>query len=221
MSVRGPATISVVMVDDHPLVRLGLRSFFELAEGIELVGEASSGAEAERVVDELVHKGLRPDVVLMDILLPDGDGIATTAALRRRHPDVPVVALTSSEDPDRVRSALRAGAVGYVLKDTSPDAVLSAVRAAARGERHIDVTLALKLTEPDAAGVSRLTAREREVVALVGEGKSNQQIATELVITERTARTHVSNVLRKLGLSSRTQAALWATREGLSPRRPT
>lgn len=220
MSVRDPSTISVVIVDDHALVRLGLRSFLELVEGIELVGEACGGAEAERVIDDLVHKGLSPDVVLMDILLPEGDGIATTAALHHRHPDVAVVALTSSEDPDRVRAVLRAGAVGYVLKDTSPDAVLSAVRAAARGERHIDVALALKLTEPD-VGVARLTAREREVVALVGEGKSNQQIATELVITERTARTHVSNVLRKLGLSSRTQAALWATREGLSPRRPT
>ncbi|WP_413810751.1 response regulator [Streptomyces sp. OE57] len=221
MTTPDRATISVVVVDDHPLVRLGLRSFFEPVDGIEVVGEAGSGAETEGVLDELVRRGQPPDVVLMDILMPEGDGIATTAVLRRRHPGVAVVALTSFEDADYVRSALRAGAVGYVLKDGSPDSVLSTVRSAARGEQHIDVSLALKLAEPPPVDSSRLTAREQEVLALVGEGKSNQQIATALFITERTARTHVSNVLRKLGLSSRTQAALWAARDGRQlPRRP-
>lgn len=216
---RPDQAIRVVIVDDHPLVRVGLRSFLELIDGIDLIGEAGSGAEAERLVEELAERGSLPDVVLMDILLPDGDGIATTASLRHRYPAVAVVALTSFEDADTVRSVLQAGAVGYVLKDTSPDDVISAVRSAALGQRHIDVSLALKLTESGSPEASRLTAREREVVALVGEGKTNQQIATELVITERTARTHVSNVLHKLGLSSRTQVALWATSEGLSPRR--
>lgn len=218
MTTAARATLGVVVVDDHPLVRLGLRSFLEPVDGIEVVGEAASGKEAESVVDELVRQGKPPRVVLMDILMPGADGIATTAVLRCRHPAVAVVALTSSEDADHVRSALQAGAVGYVLKDGSPDSVLSAVRAAARGEHHIDVSLALKLAEPPAMDASRLTAREHEVLALVGEGKSNQEIATALFITERTARTHVSNVLRKLGLSSRTQAALWATRHRRPPR---
>lgn len=215
MTSPDSSNIGVVVVDDHPLVRLGLRSFIELVDGVEIVGEAGSGAEAQRVVDELMRSGNAPDVVLMDILLPDGDGVATTSALRRAHPTVAVVALTSSDDAERVRSALRVGAIGYVLKDAGPDDVLAAVLAAARGEGYIESSLALKLTEPQVAADIELTAREREVVALVGEGKSNQQIASELVITERTARTHVSNVLRKLRLSSRTQAALWATRRGL------
>lgn len=210
----------MVVVDDHPLVRLGLRSFFELVDGVDMVGEAGSGADAQRLVDELAQSGNTPDVVLMDLLLPDGDGVATTAALRRAHPTVAVVALTSFDDAERVRFALQVGAIGYVLKDAGPDDVLAAVRAAARGEGYVEASLALKLTEPQVAAYVELTAREREVVALVGEGKSNQQIASELVITERTARTHVSNVLRKLRLSSRTQAALWATRHGLAPRRP-
>jgi DNA-binding NarL/FixJ family response regulator len=213
--------ISVVVVDDHPLVRVGLRSFLELIDGITLIGEAGSGTEAQRLIDELSHQGSLPDVVLMDILMPDGDGISTTAWLRHHYPAIAVVALTSFEDASSVRSALQAGARGYVLKDTSPDDVIAAVRSAACGGQQIDVSLALKLAEPSTVvGASRLTAREREVLALVGQGKSNQQIATELVVTERTARTHVSNVLQKLGLSSRTQAALWATRHGLTPRSP-
>ena len=182
------------------------------------MGEAASAAEAEHLVDDIVGSGQPPDVVLMDILLPDGNGVATTAALHRRYPGIAVVALTSVDDPDRVRSVLQAGAVGYVLKDAGPDELLSAVRSAARGEGSVDASLALKLAEPRPPGISALTVREREVLALVGEGKSNQQIATRLFITERTARTHVSNVLRKLGLSSRTQAALRAAREGLAPR---
>ncbi len=220
MTAAEPSNVRVVVVDDHPLVRLGLRSFFDLVDGVEMIGEAAGDAQAQQVLDELARSGNLPDVVLMDILLPDGDGIATTAALRRAHPGVAVVALTSFDDAERVRSALRAGAVGYVRKDAGPDDVLAAVRAAARGEGYIEASLALKLTEPQAASDVELTAREREVVALVGEGRSNQQIASELVITERTARTHVSNVLRKLRLSSRTQAALWATSNGLAPRRP-
>jgi DNA-binding NarL/FixJ family response regulator len=218
MSAPGPAMIKVVVVDDHHFVRLGLRAFFELIDGIDLVGEAASAEEADRLIGEIAANGQAPDVVLMDILLPDGNGIAATAALRERYPEIAVVALTSVGDADRVRSALQAGAVGYILKDAGPDALLSAVRSAARGEGSIDASLALKLAETRPPGISALTAREREVLVLVGEGKSNREIAMHLVITERTARTHVSNVLRKLGLSSRTQAALWAAREGLAPR---
>lgn len=216
--MTAPSDIRVVVVDDHPFVRLGLRSFFAFVDGVEVVGEAASATEAQHVVDELSRSGYGPDVVLMDVLLPDGNGITTTSALRHAYPTVAVVVLTGFDDAERVRSALLAGAVGYVRKDAGPDDVLAAVRAAARGEGYIESSLALKLTEPQAGADVELTAREREVVALVGEGKSNQQIASELVITERTARTHVSNVLRKLRLSSRTQAALWATSNGLAPR---
>ena len=212
--------IRVMIVDDHPFVRLGLRSYFEVVDAIELAGEADSGVSACRLVDELTNSGSPPDVVLMDILMPGGDGIRATANILHKHPQLAVVALTSLDDTDRVRAALQAGAIGYVLKDAGPDDVLDAVRSAARGEAYIEAELALRLAEPPTASDRLLTAREREVLVLLGEGKSNQQIASSLVITERTARTHVSNVLRKLGLESRTQAALWAAREGLSPPPP-
>jgi DNA-binding NarL/FixJ family response regulator len=211
-------SIRVMIVDDHPFVRLGLRSYFEVVDGIELVGEADSGMQARRLVDELTSAGNPPDVVLMDILMPGGDGIDTTALLLRDHPHIAVVALTSFDDTDRVRAALQAGAIGYVLKDVGPDDVLTAIRSAAQGKAYVEGSLALRLAEPPTASDRLLTAREREVLALLGDGKSNQQIASSLVISERTARTHVSNVLRKLGLASRTQAALWAARERLSPR---
>ncbi|MBO0832036.1 MAG: response regulator transcription factor [Actinobacteria bacterium] len=207
----------MIIVDDHPFVRLGLRSFFELASEVDLIGEAGSVAEAERLIDDIAGRGQQPDVILMDMLLPDGNGSVMTATLRRRNPEIAIIALTSVGDADQVRAALQAGAVGYVLKEAGPDELLSAIRMAARGEGSIDRSLALKLTEPRTPGISALTAREQEVLALVGEGLNNQQIATRLVITERTARTHVSNVLRKLGVSSRTQAALLAAREGLAP----
>ncbi|MFK0113329.1 response regulator [Streptomyces sp. NPDC091217] len=219
MTSTVPQAIRVVIVDDHPFVRLGLRAYFELVDEIDLVGEAGSATEAEHLIDKIASTGQLPDVVLMDLLLPDKDGVATTAALCQHHPGIAVVVLTSCNDAGRVRSALRAGAVGYVLKDAGPDKLLSTVRAAARGEGSLDSSLALKLTEPPpAAGFTALTAREQEVLGLVAEGRSNQQIAEELFITERTARTHVSHVLGKLGLSSRTQAALWAARQELVPR---
>jgi DNA-binding NarL/FixJ family response regulator len=216
VSDRGGAAIRVVVVDDHPLVRLGLRAFFELVDEVDLIGEAGTVADGERMIEDIAGQGRPPDVVLADILLPDGDGIAMTAALHARHPEIAVVALTSFDDAERIRSALRAGAVGYVLKDAGPDQLLAAIRTAARGEGSLDTSLAVKLAEPPVAGASALTAREREVLELVAEGMSNQQIAAELVITERTARTHVSNVLHKLGLPSRTQAALWAARAGIA-----
>ncbi|WP_208613010.1 response regulator transcription factor [Streptomyces canus] len=208
----------MVVVDDHPFVRLGLRSFFELVDEVDLLGEAASVAEAERLIADIAGRDRPPDVVLMDILLPDGDGITATAGLLGRYPGIAVVALTSVSDGNRVRSALQAGAVGYVLKDAGPDELLAAVRAAARGEGGVGASLALKLAEPRPPGASSLTAREWEVLALVSEGRSNREVAEELVVSERTARTHVSKVLQKLGLRSRTQAALWARREGLAPR---
>jgi DNA-binding NarL/FixJ family response regulator len=156
----------------------------------------------------------------MDLLMPRLDGIAATTAIRQRHPDVEVVALTSFSEAERVHAALEAGAAGYLLKDAEADELAAAIRAARRGEVHLDPAVARKLTQSLVAPqhtATALTAREREVVVLVAQGKSNRDIADALVISERTARTHVSNVLIKLGLASRTQAALWAVREGLVP----
>jgi DNA-binding NarL/FixJ family response regulator len=161
-----------------------------------------------------------PDVVLMDLLMPRLDGIAATTTIKRLYPHVEVVALTSFSEAERVHVALEAGAAGYLLKDAEADEVVAAVRAAHRGEVHLDPVVARKLTRSLVAPARTpmaLTPREREIVVLVAQGKSNHDIAATLVISERTARTHVSNVLSKLGLASRTQAALWAVREGLVP----
>jgi DNA-binding NarL/FixJ family response regulator len=157
--------------------------------------------------------------VLMDLLMPRLDGVAATSAIRQRHPGVQVVALTSFSEAERVHAALVAGAAGYLLKDAGADELAAAIRAAHDGGVHLDPVVARKLTQllvaPEHTATA-LTAREREVVVLVARGRSNREIADELVISERTARTHVSNVLVKLGLASRTQAALWAIREGLA-----
>jgi DNA-binding NarL/FixJ family response regulator len=161
-----------------------------------------------------------PDVVLMDLQMPRMDGVQATAAIVRAHPQVKVVVLTSFGEVERVHAALAAGAAGYVLKDADPAEVATAITAAAAGEVHLDSAvarqLARRMSAPQ-AGLTSLTAREREILALVAQGHSNRDIADTLVISERTARTHVSNVLSKLQLSSRTQAALLAIREGLIP----
>ena len=212
MSTPSAERVRLFLVDDHAFVRLGLRAFFAELDGVEIVGEAADGVHALDELDSLAAAGTLPDVVLMDLQLPGLDGIAVTQEVTRRHPQVRVVALTSYADVDRVRSALRAGAVGYVLKDAGPDGLLAAVDAAHRGLTSIDAALSRRLAEPPAplsVGATTLTPREWEVLALVGEGLSNQEIATCLVVTERTARTHVSRVLTKLSLASRTQAALW------------
>ena len=156
----------------------------------------------------------------MDLVMPRLDGLAATTAIKQRYPGVEVVALTSFGEAGRVHVALAAGAAGYLLKDAEADEVGAAIRAAYRGEVHLDSAVARKLTQSLVApgrSMTALTAREREILILVAEGKSNRDIARALVISERTARTHVSNVLTKLGLASRTQAALWAVREGLAP----
>ena len=161
-----------------------------------------------------------PDVVLMDLLMPRLDGVAATTAIKGLYPSVEVVALTSFSEAERVHLALAAGAAGYLLKDAEADEVVAAVRAACRGEVHLDPVVARKLTRSLVAPqqtATALTRREREILVLVAQGGSNRDIAKALVISERTARTHVSNVLTKLGLASRTQAALWAIREGLVP----
>ena len=164
-----------------------------------------------------------PDVVLMDLLMPGMDGIEATRQLKARWPVIEVIAVTSFLEEAKVRAALQAGAAGYLLKDAQAGQVAAAIRAAAAGQCHLDPAaaklLAASLRAPRPAA-DALTAREREVLTLIAEGRTNRQIACQLAVTERTARTHVSNILAKLQLTSRTQAALWAVQEGLAPRKP-
>jgi DNA-binding NarL/FixJ family response regulator len=208
--------IGVLVVDDHEIVRLGLRAFLEGEPDIDVVGEADGGAQA---LDFLASQGSRPDVIVMDLQMAPLDGIESTRLVRALYSDIEVVALTSFAEEERVHAALEAGASGYVLKDSDADDVAAAVRAAHRGELQIDPLVARRLMaslrDAHDDSTSDLTSRELDVVRLVAVGKPNKQIAAELAISERTARTHVSRILRKLRLSSRTQAALWAVREGL------
>jgi DNA-binding NarL/FixJ family response regulator len=213
-------TIRVLVVDDHEVVRRGLLAFLDSEPDIEVVGEAGGGAQALELLASMARERRRPDVVVMDLQMAPIDGIESTRRIRARYSDIQVVALTSFAEEERVHAALQAGASGYVLKDSDADDVAGAVRAAHRGELQIDPVVARGLmsslrTVPDDDPISELTSRELDVLRLVAAGKPNKQIAAELAISERTARTHVSRILRKLRLSSRTQAALWAVRERL------
>jgi DNA-binding NarL/FixJ family response regulator len=213
--------VRVFVVDDHTVVRRGLRAYLEMVDDMEVVGEAADGQEALEGIAVLVAAGRPPDVALMDLVMPGMDGVTATAAINDRYPEMEVVAMTSFTQADLVHGALQAGAAGYLLKDAEADEVASAIRAACRGEVHLDPAIAKQLTRslvaPQPQMVNALTDREREVLVLVAQGLSNQQIADSLVISERTARTHVSNILSKLGVASRTQAALLAIREGIAP----
>ncbi len=215
----GDRPIRLLLVDDHGVVRRGLRGFLELLDDIEIVGEAENGREGVEAA-----RALRPDVVLMDLLMPELDGVGAIAAIKAEMPQVEVVALTSFVEEARVTAALEAGASGFILKDADADDVANAIRAAHRGEVHLDPAvaglLARRVRERAAATTPTtepLTEREREVLGLVARGLSNRAIADRLLITERTARTHVSNILGKLGLASRTQAALYAVEHGMVP----
>jgi DNA-binding NarL/FixJ family response regulator len=210
----------VLVVDDHAVVRRGLLAFLDSEPDLEVVGEAEGGAQALELLARLASEGREPDVVLMDLKMEPLDGIESTRQIRSRHSEVDVVALTSFGEDERVHAALEAGASGYLLKDSDADEVSAAIRAAHRGELPLDPAIARGLTsslqsESRAAPDAELTARELEVLRLLGAGKANKEIAAELQISERTARTHVSSILSKLDLTSRTQAALWAVREGL------
>ena len=202
--------IRVLLVDDHGVVRRGLRGYLELLDDIEVVGEADNGLTGVEL-----SASLTPDVILMDLVMPQLDGIAAIGRIKAAQPGVQVVALTSFIEEEKVIAALEAGASGFILKDAEADDVAAAIRAAHNDEVHLDPAAARILakgmqTRSSAPAVDPLTERELEVLALVGRGLSNKEIATELGITERTARTHVSNILGKLGLASRTQAALYA-----------
>jgi len=212
--------IKVLVVDDHAVVRRGLWAFLESEPDLEVVGAAEGGEQALDLLDGLEADGQRPDVVVMDLQMEPLDGVESTRRIRARYDDVEVVVLTSYADDGLVRAALEAGASGYVLKDADADEVAAAIRAADRGELQLDPAVARRLLSslgaalPDQAPAD-LTARELDVLRLVGAGRANKEIAARLGISERTARTHVSNILGKLGVTSRTQAALWAVREGL------
>ena len=205
--------IRVLIADDHGGVREGLRAFLELQDGIAVAGEAADGEAAV-----LEAERLRPDVILMDLVMPRLDGVAAMRALRERVPSARVVVLTSFLDDDRLLPAIRAGAAGYLLKNVQPRDLARAVRLAAAGETLIDPAVAARLVDSLADDRGReeaeLTAREQEVLALIGRGFANKRIALELGISEKTVKTHVGHVLAKLGVSDRTQAALYAARVG-------
>jgi DNA-binding NarL/FixJ family response regulator len=219
-SLSPPAGLTVFLVDDHAIVRSGVRAYLDMIDDITVVGEASTGQETLDRIAVLEPSDDLPDVVLMDLLMPGMDGIEATWQLKARWPDIEVVAVTSFLEEAKVRAALEAGAAGYLLKDAQASEVATAIRAAAAGKCQLDPAvaklLAATMRAPRSAADS-LTAREREVLTLIAAGATNRQIARQLSVTERTARTHVSNILGKLQLSSRTQAALWAVREGITP----
>ena len=210
---EGP--IRVLLVDDHAVVRRGLRGFLELLKDFDVVGEAENGREGVAAAERLV-----PDVILMDLLMPEMSGLEAIAAIKQEHPEIEIVAVTSFIEEEKVTAALEAGASGYLLKDAEAEEVAQAIRAAYNGEVHLDPAVSRLLAQrmrarKDAEPVEPLTAREKEVLTQLAKGAANKEIAYELGITERTARTHVSNILGKLGLASRTQAALYAVEHKL------
>jgi len=210
--------IKVLIVDDHQVVRQGLRTFLELQDDVLVVGEAGDGQTAIEMVQRL-----NPNVVLMDLVMPRLDGISATRQVKSLTPNVKVIALTSFTEDDKVFPAIQAGASSYLLKDVSPDNLIEAIRAAHRGEARLHPDIARKLMEQVARQtasshdyqVNDLTEREHDVVRLIAQGRSNQEIAQALVISEKTVKTHVSNILSKLQLEDRTQLAIYAIKRGL------
>lgn len=207
-------TIRILLADDHAVVRQGLKMFLGLDPELEIIGEAQNGEEAVK----LAHQ-LHPDVVLMDLLMPVMDGITAIGRIRKELPDVEVIALTSVLEDASVVGAVKAGAIGYLLKNTESDALCRAIKAAAQGQVQLSPEAAARLMremrQPESP--EPLTERETEVLGLLARGRANKEIARDLHIGEKTVKTHVSNILGKLGVQSRTQAALHAVRSGLIP----
>jgi len=210
--------ITTLLIDDHRVVRQGLRDFLELQEDIEVIGEAASGEEGVKLAGELL-----PDVVLMDMVLPGIDGVEATRRVKSVSPSTRIIVLTSFADDDKVFPAIKAGAISYLLKDVQPEELARAIRAAQRGEAVLHSEVAAKLMQEFSAPrtnedpVEQLTEREMDVLRLIAKGKSNKEIADSLVISEKTVKTHVSNILSKLHLADRTQAAIYALRQRLVP----
>jgi DNA-binding NarL/FixJ family response regulator len=210
--------ITVFVVDDHAVVRRGIASFLEFTDDITLIGEADVGQETLERLGEMHARSQLPDVVLLDLNMPKMDGLQTAEAIAHRYPHVRTIILTSFSEIERVQAALARGVSGYVLKDASSEELEEAIRASQRDEVFLDPAVARQVAQrlvAPASGIASLSPRERAVLVLVAQGLSNQAIADELRISERTARTHVSKLLTKLGLTSCTQAALVAVREGL------
>lgn len=210
--------IKVLIVDDHQVVRQGLRTFLELQEDVLVVGEAGDGLIAVEIVQQL-----EPDVILMDLVMPHLDGIAATRQIKASTPDIKVIALTSFTEDEKVFPAIQAGASSYLLKDISPDDLVDAIRAVYLGEARLHPDITRKLMEQVAypaertrqAHAEQLTKRELQVIRLVARGWSNHEIAQELVISEKTVKTHISNILSKLHLADRTQLAIYALKNAL------
>ncbi|MEU5637813.1 response regulator [Streptomyces rishiriensis] len=208
--------IKVLLVDDHQVVRRGLRTFLEVQDDIEVVGEAADGAEGVALAEQL-----RPDVVLMDVKMPGMDGVEALRRLRELANPARVLIVTSFTEKRTVVPALRAGAAGYVYKDVDPDALAGAIRSVHAGHILLQPEVAGALLSQDEANSGQgrggsLTEREREVLGLIADGRSNREIARALILSEKTVKTHVSNILMKLDLADRTQAALWAVRHGVA-----
>jgi two-component system, NarL family, response regulator LiaR len=213
---NAPDAVRVLIVDDHAVVREGLRNYLGMVPGIELVGEAGSGVEAIARAAKV-----RPHVVLMDLVMPEMDGIEATRRIREELPDAKVIVLTSFADDDKLFPALRAGAVAYLLKDVGPKELVETIRAAARGEARLGPGVTQRLVSGIAGGAERqpeadLTERELEVLRCIARGRSNKEIGVDLGISEKTVKSHVGNILGKLSLADRTQAALYAVKRGLA-----
>lgn len=206
--------IRVLLVDDHAVVRRGISAFLTTYEEIDVVGEAPGGTQGVELAQQLL-----PDVVLMDLVMPDMDGIEATRRIRAISPTTQVIVLTSYSEDERIFPAIRAGALSYLLKDVGPEELVRAIRAARRGEATLHPAVAgrlmQELTATRSSPLDELTEREREVLTCIAHGMSNAEIAQHLIIGERTVKTHVSNILSKLHLQDRTQAALLALRERL------
>lgn len=214
---RASPSIRVLVVDDHAIIRKGLRAVFDLVPDIDLVGEAEDGKQALKLNQEL-----HPDVILMDLMMPEMDGIACIKEIKAGSPEARILVLTNFAGEDMIFPAIKAGAIGYHLKDSSPEALVHAIRQVHRGESALHPLIARKVLEELQATPERrlteepLTQRELEVLRLIAQGHENKDIAERLTISEATVRTHVSNILNKLHLATRTQAALYALKEGLA-----